>query len=345
MQQITHNNHFVPQFYLRQWSDDGIYIWSYRNLVSHEKVPEWRLLPISGVAYQRDLYTTSINGDECDEFEKWLEREFENPVQESINKVLKDESLSTLDWERLASFLGAQDVRTPLSYVETTERWRKTLPQLMQDALEKSIKELEQARNDGEKPRLCSENNEFFNDVFDVQIHRASKTNEKQGSIEVRVVAGRVLWLESQKMLLTKTVEELKKHKWSIVHPEQGYQWFTCDHPVVKLNYYVNGKYDLKGGWGNIGTNIFMPLSPRHLLFTQIGYEFPERFTLPTELTNQFQKFIAERSMRWIFSHKPEGVVSKLRPRHINHEAFCQESEQWKRWHEEQSKSENNKRS
>ena len=343
MQPITRNNHFVPQLYLKQWSDDGIHIWSYRILVSHEKVQEWTRLPISGVAYQRDLYTTSVNGDEVDEFEKWLEREFENPVQESLNKVLKDEVLTTLDWERLATFLGAQDVRTPLSYLEATERWRKTLPRLMEDTLEKSIKLLEQARISGEKPQLHSENNEFFNNAFDVQIHRASETNEKQGYIEVEVVAGRALWLESQKMLLTKTVEALKKNKWSIVHPAQGYQWFTCDHPVVKLNYYGNGKYDLKGGWGNKGTNIIMPLSPHHLLFTQIGDEFPERFTLPPKQTKQFQRFIAERAMRWIFAHKPLGIVSKLHPRHINAEAFSQEAEQWKRWHEEQSKSENNK--
>src|SRR5262245_19597065 len=132
MQQVTHNNHFVPQLYLKQWSDDGIHIWSYRILVSHKKVQEWSRLPISGVAYQRDLYTTYVNGGEVDEFEKWLEQEFESPVQESIKKVLKDEGLSTLDWERVATFLGAQDVRTPLSYLESMERWRKTLPDLVQ---------------------------------------------------------------------------------------------------------------------------------------------------------------------------------------------------------------------
>ena len=81
MRQITHDNHFVPQLYLKQWSDDGIHIWAYRILVSHENVPEWDYRPISGVAYQRDLYTSYDNGQEVDDFEKWLETEFENPVQ------------------------------------------------------------------------------------------------------------------------------------------------------------------------------------------------------------------------------------------------------------------------
>jgi hypothetical protein len=48
-------------------------------------------------AFLRDLYTEIENEEEIDEFEKWLEFEFENPVQESIRKVLKDNPLSSRD--------------------------------------------------------------------------------------------------------------------------------------------------------------------------------------------------------------------------------------------------------
>src|SRR5262245_28833590 len=112
----------------------------------------------------------------------------------------------------------------------------------------------------------------------------------------------------------------------SRTHSHSFFDSLPCLVPLSKfwgaLHYYGNGKYDLKGGWGNKGTNIIMPLSPRHLLFTQIGDASPERFTLTPKQTKQFQRFIAERSMRWIFANKPLGIVSKLRPRHINHEAF-----------------------
>ena len=147
MNQVTHDNHFVPQLYLKQWSNDGLQVWAYRILVSHEKVPEWSYRSISQVAYLRDLYTEIENGVEVDDFEKWLESEFENPVQESIRKVLKDNPLSVLDWERLASCLGAQDVRTPLSYLESTERWEKTLPNILKTTLEESVHKLEQKKS------------------------------------------------------------------------------------------------------------------------------------------------------------------------------------------------------
>jgi hypothetical protein len=342
MQQIAHDNHFVPRFYLKQWSNDGIHIWSYRVLVSHEKVPEWSNLPIRGVAYQRDLYTYYVNGEEVDDFEKWLSTEFEEPAQESITKVLKDNSLSALDWKCLAMYLGAQDVRTPLNYLESAERWEKTLPKLLQETLEKSVNKLKKMKNRGESTQHPSTvDNQFFDKAINIQIHPSSGSDSELGYIGAEIVVGRALWLESQKLLLTNTAKALQEHKWSIVYPAKGYQWFTCDHPVVKLNYYGDGKYDLKGGWGNKGANILMPISPRHLLFTQIGDEFPDRFTLTVEQTRKFQGFIAERSFRWIFAHKPLKIISKLRPRYVNAEAYNQETEQWKKWHKEQGQAEN----
>ena len=312
MRQITHDNHFVPQLYLKQWSDDGIHIWAYRILVSHENVPEWDYRPISGVAYQRDLYTSYDNGQEVDDFEKWLETEFENPVQGSIMKVLKGKRLSGIDWEHLAMFLGAQDVRTPLSYLKSMERWNKSLPKLLEKTLEESVHRVEHKQNLGKDNQSSEKDNPLFKKTLKVEILPASESDLGQGYIRAQITPGRELWLESQKLLLTKTVKALQKNKWSIVRPARGFQWFTCDHPVVKLNYYADGKYDLKGGWGNKGANIFMPISPRHLLFTQIGDEFPDNFTLSVDETRKFQRFLAERSHRWIYADRPLGIVSKL---------------------------------
>ena len=104
---------------LKQWSDDGYQIWTYRILVSHKKVPKWKLRSIRGVAYQRDLYTSIENGIEIDAFERWVEKNYERPAQEPIQKLVANKKLNSLDWERLAFFLGAQDVRTPTSYLES----------------------------------------------------------------------------------------------------------------------------------------------------------------------------------------------------------------------------------
>ena len=42
MKDITHRNHYVPQFYLKNWSNDGNKLWVYSLLVPHVKVPYWK---------------------------------------------------------------------------------------------------------------------------------------------------------------------------------------------------------------------------------------------------------------------------------------------------------------
>jgi hypothetical protein len=74
------NNHFVPQTYLKRWSFDGKRIWGYPLLVPHINVPAWSLYSIRGIAYRTHLYTKlALNGEETDEFERWLDKEFESP--------------------------------------------------------------------------------------------------------------------------------------------------------------------------------------------------------------------------------------------------------------------------
>lgn len=335
MSQITHDNHFVPQMYLKQWSADGIRIWSYRTLVSHQNTNKWVLRSIRGVAFHRDLYTEVSNGIEIDEFEKWLEAEFETPAQEALLKVIREEPLTEADWSKLTQLLAAQDVRTPTSYLEAIDRWNKTLPTLLQNTLEDSVKKLEDFKREGKTFERVDTTNSLFSKSLKVNVIRNPKP-EDGGFIEAKVVAGRTLWIESQRFLLQKTAKTLLKHKWGIAKPAKGFEWFTSDHPVVRLNYYKEGSYDLKGGWGKAKGNLIMPLSPNHLLFTQIGEDVPDYFVFSKEKTIEIQKFIAERAFRWVFSKSPLKIIEKYRPRKVDGELYNSDEENLKHWHENQ---------
>ncbi len=335
MTQITHDNHFVPQLYLKQWSEDGLQILTYRILVSHENVPEWELRPIRGIAYHRDLYTSIENGDEIDGFEKWIEENYEQPAVEAIQKVVDGKRLKSADWECLALFLAAQDVRTPTNYLESMKRWKETLPELLETTLKESVKKLEKLQKGEYVPPSQS--------PFETEIDFKTKvtTNKDKGTIEANILTGRRLWIAQQKFLLSNTAKVLPTHKWSIVEPAHGYEWLTSDHPVIRLNYYREGNYDLKGGWGNKGANLFMPLSPKHLLFTQIGDEFPERMTFSVQKTQEIQRILSQRALQWIFARKQIENISEYRPRHIDPVAFQEEKEHWETWHRKQSSAEN----
>jgi hypothetical protein len=110
---------------------------------------------------------------------------------------------------------------------------------------------------------------------------------------------------------------------------------------VVRLNYYRDGKYDFKGGWGNLGTEIFLPLDPRHLLYTKVGERPPFRGSvMPRATAEMTRRIIAEHAHRFIFAASAEADVPKLHPRTVDADLLRHENEQWHRWHEEQTAAE-----
>jgi hypothetical protein len=119
-------------------------------------------------------------------------------------------------------------------------------------------------------------------------------------------------------------------------------KWFTSDNPVVKLNYYSNGTFDLGGGWGNPGSEIFLPLSPEYLLYTQVGkrpkYARGER--LPKHLASQIQGFIIKNAHRYIFSDRIDSAVSNVRSRIVSKEMVLKENQGWADFHTTQTKAE-----
>jgi hypothetical protein len=51
--QTTHNNHYIPQFYLKNWSRDGISIFTYSLLVPDSRIPYWSRKKIKSTQYKK----------------------------------------------------------------------------------------------------------------------------------------------------------------------------------------------------------------------------------------------------------------------------------------------------
>lgn len=330
------NNHFVPQSYLKRWASPDGKLWAYRTLVSDPRVPEWKPVSPRGVAYQQQLYARVVGGEETDEIERWLERDFEGPAQAALEKATTDQRMTPSDWRALVRLLAAQDLRTPARMKEMLDRAERTIPQLLSDSINGSIKEMERLKKSGQKrpthPAVAKNVNDF---PFEV------KTREQPGSdfveLGATVLVGRKLWLAHVKRLLTNTIDALHEHKWTVVRPPHGMRWVTSDDPVVKLNYSGPDKYDLKGGWARPKGKILLPLDPNHLLFTQIGdRNWPKGTVVDRQLALFFQRILIEHADRMIFASCPEEIVARIRPRTVNREMYRREKEQWDRWAEEQ---------
>lgn len=332
---ITHDSHYVAQAFLRRWSSDGIHVHAYRVLVSRPQVPEWRLRPIRGLAFQPDLYTSFTGGQEIDEFERWITTEYENPGLEAVDKVLAGRRMTPSDWNSIARFVAAQDVRTPLNFIEFMRLCGEQMPAI----LDECVSEYQRLSKIGVVGIASKSKQNALAKSLSVRVGQTAQPSSGKAAIRVEAPP-RKLWLASIRHVLAGATAVLCQHRWSLATPDGDEEWPITDHPVLRLNYYRTDQYDFRGGWGNKGSEILMPLSPRHLLYVQVGRKLSNRFTFSREHTGLVQRLIVERGHRWVFALHPAPWVARFKPRKIDAAAFSAEQAAWAHWHAEQSQAE-----
>lgn len=309
---LTRDNHFVPQLYLKNFANDSGKVLEYRILVSNPKVPIWNPVNVAGTGYEKNLYTRIVRGEEADDIEQWLNREFETPAKEPLQKVLADKELTHDDWKKLVRFLACQIVRTPAFLMKNLPRWN----QMAREVLDQTTKDVEDRLRDAKKSgQRVIYNKAPHTEYFPMKIDRKDLPDEKKVQFTTKLVVGRGLWFYTMKHTLTKTLNVLYKHNWSILEAPARLRWFTSDDPVICLNFRSESEYDFNGGWNRERANILFPLSSRHLMYTQIGAPpYPRR--VPSRYyARLFRRMIAEHAHRSIYSLSEDGKIPLLKPR------------------------------
>lgn len=228
MQQLRKANHYVPKLYLKQWAHEG-HISTYRLLVPNENVPFWREQPLKGIALHQHLYTYLAGQEETDEFERWLDSEFESPAEEAIRRVAQEDRMSPEHWRRLVRFAVALDVRTPARLRQFIRRQNETLPALMDATIMTSVQKLEAAVSKNEPiPHLTDERDALS--IFKLSIE---KRPDGGGQVKAKTIVGRRLWIWQMRHLLSKTLGRLPTHRWTILHAPAGISWPTSDNPLI----------------------------------------------------------------------------------------------------------------
>ncbi|GAB3344958.1 DUF4238 domain-containing protein [Lysobacter tyrosinilyticus] len=334
MHQFRKDNHYVPKVYLKQWVTGGV-IPTYRLLVQNDACPLWRSHSLKGVAYRQHLYTYLIGDEATDEFERWLDSEFEGPAEEAIDRVIREQRLTKDHWRRLARFAVAQDARTPARLKEFLARQAKLMPDLMDRIVLDTARQLEDSV---ERATLAKKTLAISKD-FPLKVSVGREADGK-GTLSAKTVVGRRLWIWSLRHLLTNTIEKLPTNRWTILHAPEGVSWPTTDNPLVRLNFFSPSNYNFDGGWGVPNGDILLPLSPKHLLFACIGRKSWVRGTklnLSTALL--IRRMIIEHGDRYVFAKEP-GDIHLIRPRIVSPDGYKAEQEAWKKWHSEQTQSE-----
>lgn len=320
--QITHDNHYVPQFYLKLWSNNGNTVRTYNGVVSNEGMPYWHNASIKQIACNKDFYTQVVDGAEDDSFENFLESEHEASSVPVFEKVIEGQKITSEEIEILVSFLAAQYVRTPAWYHWVTDRFSKAFHPTLKDVVQK----VEKAYKAGTLPADPSHRldgtlvNE--NDMFDIPLKLS--LDKENSAIKAETLVSRALYLSSAKHTLLTTANVLHDHNWRIFETPDGVLLPTSDNPVIRLGYSSEETYSLNEGIGKKNANIILPLSPRYMLFTQIGQSKKELDQLDFSLgTYRFLiKIIIENATRYVFAKKEIPEINTLRPRLVDPEYF-----------------------
>lgn len=329
MDEIKRDNHYVPQFYLKQWSHDNRTLYVFRRLVSDNKVPYWSKQSINSVAKQMYLYTKMVASVESDEYENWFNTDFEIPVQEAYYKAINDRHLSADDWRKLIRFTAAQIVRTPTFLAKDMMLWKK----VAEDTLNKLPQLIEKV------DKKISEGYEVDSNKNLMDIPLKVNVNPEDSTVKVEVTIGRESWLSTIKHLLSRNIDVLLQHSWSIVSIN-CLDLVTSDDPVICLNYNNENDYNFGGGWKKKNSNIIFPLSPNHLLFTQIGKKTKSRTEFDIDKSRIIQRVIAQHSYRYIYAHDRNNSVRDFCLRIVDAEQYIIEKEQWDHWHVNQIETE-----
>ncbi len=331
--QITHDNHYVPQFYLKNWSQDGKSVFTYSLLVSDSRIPYWSRRRIKSTAVWNDLYTRSEGEKEVDDFEKWFDRQFESPVKTVFDKLLNGYELDEEESRKLSRFVSAQYLRTPARLNALMTRWRIEIPQVFEYTLQKTLKRLES------NSRTINNSLQISEDASLLPIKVS--VNKDMQQVEVNSLIGKGMYLFALRHLLTKTINVMESHKWYVIHAADEVSFPTSDDPVICLNFNSEHNYDFKGGWGKKNGNIIMPISPTLLLITQIGSNRPfTQLDYSKQWSEFFRRIIIEHAHRYVYAIKPQKGMLAINPRRVNPALFEKEKNIMAGWHQEHMKEE-----
>jgi hypothetical protein len=338
MPEIARHSHYVPEAYLRGWSDaGGNTAHAYRLLVPHADYPIWERRPIRSLLAFTDLYTSvGPDGGESDVFERWVNYHIETPAAEPLEKVRADGRLTREEWRALAMYVAALDLRTPARYVELMVQWGQMVPDILRRTLTSTLRDLEEKAAAGERIEATPSPSPDI--PFPLRVTTKRNAEGQGGWLRAEITMGRQMWVHDMQRMLANGAKRLREHRWSILRPAAGLEWVTSDVPVLRLNYYGPGKYDFKGGWDRKNGEILVPLSPRHLLYTRMGSRWRSDETLSRDTTMQFMELLAQRAERSIVARQPSAEAERLKPRAVNLRAYLDEEKAQCQWHDMQTR-------
>ena len=334
--QITHHNHFVPQFYLRYWSCDGKSIWDYKLVVENEREATWRLTSLRTACSWDDLYTQRIAGVDVDDIENYFCDKYESPASFVLKKIDAGSAVSKNDINCLVDYWLVQYFRTPTFMNKLMElvpgafdRVAAQIPRLIAGYLQEKESGTDR-RNFSQVAPLEPFPYQPIEIDFDL----------KSAEVTSAISLGRTSFLSSIASHVNGVVgDRVRNCNWSIVRPPRGRCFITSDNPAIAYRVNSRNEIEVDGvGLGQSGTTLVLPLTPRAALFTRVGSQsscIPE--FLDDKQFDLFNEAIYKSAYRHIFSYQEIPDIERIFPRVVNKQVIAEDREVRNNWAEKQA--------
>lgn len=337
--QITHRNHFVPQFYLRYWSSNGNSLWDYKLVVEDEREKIWRTTSLKTACTWDDLYTQRFTGSDIDEIENYFCNEYEAPASEILRKINSEEALSKNNVDCLVDFWLIQHFRTPVFLIKNAKLSEGIFDKIA-DQIPNSVAKYFYEKELGIACPATHEPGPLG--PFPVQPIETDIDFET-GTITSSIILGRANFLSSIASLVNGNLgNRVRKFNWTIVRPPKGHCFLTSDNPAIAFGVYKDDIIKVDGiGLGQRNVTLVLPLTPNAALFTEVGalpFDVPEQ--LDVRQCTLINRALYQCAYRHVFSRNKIPNIQNIFPRVINKEIVAEDRIMRENWASSQAAAE-----
>ena len=298
MANITHNNHYLSQMYLKNFSYDGKNIYVYNLLVPNSKCPLWESKCIKNFGSIKDIYTTFDGEEYHDELEKMFASDIESPAKKSLDKAVNGEILNEEDNENLSKFIALHIVRSPAVFTELMEYANEMLPLLVNSSF------------DEDKIKVYKK----FNDI-DLPFKETDEI--------IQFIVGKSIYLKLLKIFNNKCNKLFKNTKFSLVEFDNNVNIPISDNPVVVVSQDAFNRPCYDKLLINNGSLVFFPVSPNKALLGVVGSMRDMSSSFNFEEGNIFKKMVLENPCGYFISKEKDSEIVHLCQREVNQKLFA----------------------
>ena len=318
--QLSRDNHYVPQFYLRQWSNDGNTIHCYDTVARNAMQPLWRNAHIKSACCWKDFYTLDYSGSLDDSIEHLFSSEYEANASAAIRRVSEGFKPNDEELDCLIDYAFLQMIRTPAWYMKMHKTLSEEGPRIIHETM---IRVLEEYANNADagpsKPLVKDADQQDFPPFPKLSI--SFELNPNTSEITATLPINRDNYLAHLGRVLSGDLRRVfHDQKWIIYRKSDEGSFPTSDNPLVRLGLLQGGTISLDVSPDVPGVFLFMSITPDALLICEIGTDADNlRGILEVPgMIELLKNAIVNSAVMYVFSDTEDDSIPAVRSREIN---------------------------